>query len=128
MATPSYRPQKDKDSVPWLKNLAGKLPLHKTTLGLTDAEVASVGADAQMWEWMVNWCEAMRSRAQSITAYKNQLRNGPAGPVTAPPGSPDPGPPPSPVAFDIFGRLGMLVQRLKNHPNYTENIGRDLNV
>lgn len=128
MARPSYRPPKDKDSVVWLKNFAAKLPAYQAALGLTANEITSVSADALMWEWTVAWGEAMRTRSQSVTTFKNQLRDGPAGAPAAPPAPPDYGTPPGPVAPDIFGRIGMLVQRLKNHPNYTDTIGRDLGV
>ncbi|MBI5387314.1 MAG: hypothetical protein HZA90_21850 [Verrucomicrobia bacterium] len=128
MAKPHYLPPKDQDRVVWLNNFAGKLPTHKVTVGLADADVVSAQADAAAWQWIVGWNEAMRTRAQTVTAYKNQLRNGPAGAATAPPAAPEYAAAPLNVAPDLFGRIGMLVQRIKNHPAYTEVIGQDLGI
>jgi hypothetical protein len=126
MPTLHYLPPKDQDRVAWLNNFAAKLPAYKTTFGLSDADLAGVAADAVMWEWMVGWCEAMRTRAQNITAFKNQLRDGPEGAVALPPGAPDFRAAPPSVAPDVFGRIGRLVQTIKNHRAYTEASGRDL--
>ncbi len=128
MARPHYLPPKDQDRITWLNNFSTKLPGYKTTFNLTDADLAGVEADAAMWAWLVPWCEVMRARVQNLTAYKSQLRDGPGGPATAPPGAPTFDEPPATVPYDMFGRLGMLVQRIKNHPAYTDAIGQDLRI
>ncbi len=128
MSKPSFISYPDQPRVNWLNNLAGKLPAYQTTLDLPAATVASVADDAKMWAWIVGWAEALRTRLQNVTAFKRQLRDGPAAPATAPLGAPDYPEAPAAVAADIFGRIGLLVQRIKNHPAYTEAIGRDLQL
>ena len=124
MSKPSFIPYPAQQRVTWLT----KLPAYQTTFDLPTAAVASVADDAAMWAWIVRWAEALRTRKQNLTAFKRQLRDGPAAPATIPPGAPDYPAPPAAVVADIFGRVGLLVQRIKNHPAYTEAVGRDLQI
>jgi ribosome modulation factor len=128
MPKPHYLPTKDQDRAVWLNNFAAKLPGYQAAFHLTATEVAAVQADAAAWQWLVGWVEALRTRTQQLVAYKAQLRDGPAGPATPPPGPPEFDPPAATAAADIFGRVGALVQRLKNHPAYTEAVGQDLGI
>ena len=57
------------------------------------------------------------------------LRDGPLGSPTPPvPAALTLPATPTEVETGIFKRVTKFVQRLKNHPNYTENMGEDLGI
>ena len=127
MARSRYLPAKDKDRMVWLGSFASKLNLHALTLGISAAELASVEADAAMYTFIVNRVEQMKREINKWVAYKNMISSGEevvsALPVTL---SPVAAPPEVPGA--LFRRITKMVNRIKNHPNYTESIGMDLGV
>ena len=109
-------------------NIAGKLGGYKTTFGLSDPDVAVVVADAACFHYILNAQQQTLIYAQALTAYKNNARNGTAGSLGPMPPAPVLGTPPAMVAPGIGKRFTDLVAHLKNHKNYTDAIGRDLQI
>ena len=99
-------------------------------MDITPAEQTSVDNDSAMYEYiMITMHPAYKTKVQDITAFKNIMRGGPLGTPTPPiPVAPTLPAAPTAVEPGIFKRVAMFVQRLKNHPNYTENIGEDLGI
>ena len=131
MERSSYLPKDEAGQSLWLNNLAQKLPLYATPLGVTAAVVTQVQNDAKNFAAMLGFLEALRQYSSQSTAYKNLLRQGnggntPIGTLATAPTLPvfTPAPP----VGDIFGRLAKMVATIKNNANYTEAIGQDLGV
>ena len=125
-----YLPPGDLAKVSWIKNLANKTPIYATVLDITLAEQTSIDDDAAMYEYIVMTMHpAYKTKVQDITSFKNIMRDGPLG-TPAPPIPVAPTLPAAPTAVEpgIFQRVAKFVQRLKSHPNYTENIGEDLGI
>ncbi|HEY4788738.1 MAG TPA: hypothetical protein VIH57_21955 [Bacteroidales bacterium] len=129
MAKNSYLPVTDADRSAWLKNFSGKLPKYATPLGLTAAETTAVAADSLMFTFAIDQVDWFKKESAKRVAYKNLLAAGEPGKqlgdypalgetITAP----------AAVPSGIFIRNSKLVQRIKNHQNYTAAIGEDLGI
>ena len=125
-----YLPQGDTLKVTWLKQFASKTPVYATVLDITAGEQTSLDDDANMFEYIViTMHPAYKTKVQDITSFKNIMRDGPLGTPTPPvPVAPTLPAAPTAVEPGIFKRVAKFVQRLKSHPNYTENIGEDLGI
>jgi hypothetical protein len=123
-------PRTEPELVIWLKNFAQSFGTHAPTLGFTAAEVAAVQADAAMLDYLVSdSLPAYKANLDARYSYKNLIKNGPAGsPGGAPPPAPTVGVAPATVAPGILPRLRQLVQRIKNAPAYTADIGEALGI
>ncbi len=122
-------PPLDIPKVNFLKNLNNKAPLYKTILAITDSELDSLNNDTLMFEYVINMQEAYKTTKESITAFKDILRDGVKGTQSLViPTAPVLPPAPAMVAPGIFKRVAKFIKRLKSHPNYSENIGEDLGV
>jgi len=128
MAKSHYLPRTDHERVVWLNNFADKFPLYADTFGLT-SEVEGVANDAAMFAYVVAMVENSTTTKERWVDFKNLRRNGTSA-LSVVPILETPAPPPAPaaVAAGIFTRLGPLVQRIKNHPRYTADIGKDLGI
>ena len=126
--TAPYLPDSDSGKADFLANFAAKLPAHAALLGVTSDEQADAAIAASAFPWALAAQTQYRTAAQQWTAFKNQLRDGPEGPVAAPSA---PALPPKPATLadgGIFARIGRLVRKIKAHAAYTEAIGRDLGI
>lgn len=125
-----YLAKDDPGKVTWLKILSSKTPTYAVVLDITPAEQTSLNDDSAMFEYIVNNMHpAYKTKVQDITAFKNIMRDGPLGTPTPPiPVAPTLPAAPTVVNSGIIPRVTKFVQRLKNHPSYTENIGEDLGI
>ena len=123
-----YLPANDDGKDPWLANFAAKLANYQPVLGLTLADVLSVSNDAAYYHWMLTSQMQVAAYAQQWTAYKNAGRNGTGLTLGAAPIAPSLGVPPPAVAANIFGRVILLVARIKVAPGYTDAIGQALEI
>lgn len=128
MSKKYYLPRTDSGKLLWLQNFALKFNVY--VLDQTNAEKDLVAFSNDWFTYAMTLNETSSTFSQNVTQWKNLLRGGPAdqvmGPVpvfTAPaaPGVANPGP-------DIFGQITKVVNRLKNHANYTLAIGEDLGI
>jgi len=129
MAKGFYLPKKDKDKVVWLKNFNLKFSNYATALGFTAADVTAVGKDAAMFEYLVLIIAMYLHEKEQKVKYKQILAEGPIGHALGALPAPAtlPAAPPA-VPAGIFPRIAKIVQRIKNHPDYSEAVGRDLGV
>jgi hypothetical protein len=122
-----YMPKSDSGKVLWLNNFAAKLPTYAATLSIDAGTIAQIQIDSDVFGEILIFQNNLKDTMESYTAYKNLLRSGtgsltPLPPIPTPPTlSPDAQP-------NIFGRVASLVQTIKNHPNYNESIGDDLQI
>ena len=97
-----------------MDNIAVKLPGYATALGVTPAEVASVQADAAMFNYIMDMQEAYKTFKQNVSDYKNVLRDGPLGaPLGAVPVFPTLPVAPAAVSAGVFARIRKLAGRIK---------------
>lgn len=128
MAKTYWLPTDDTGKRDWLNHFAGELPNHKTAVGVTDPEVASVVADAAYFTYVLGAQQSYGAAAQQWTAFKNKARNGTGTTMGALPAAPTLGTAPTAVAPGIFKRTASLVARIKNHSGYTDAIGQALEI
>ncbi|HTH56710.1 MAG TPA: hypothetical protein VL728_11745 [Cyclobacteriaceae bacterium] len=128
MGKSHYLPRTDQERVVWLNNFSAKFAVYAATFGMA-SEVAGVAKDAAMFAYTVAMVETSTTTKEQWVDFKNLMRNGTptqlAVPVIAPPPLPAA---PAAVQAGIFTRAGQQVQRIKNNPNYTEAIGKDLGI
>ena len=123
-----YLPSDDNGKSTWLNNLANKLPTYKTALGLSDADVAGIQADAAFFAYALNAQQQVAAYSQQWTAYKNSARNGGDPSLGPAPVAPSFVTVPAPVAPGIIFRATALVARIKVSPGYTDSIGQALEL
>jgi len=129
MAKDYFLPRTDMDRAVWLTNFANKFAAVAAGLGFTPADVTSVNNDAAMFTYLLNQVETYTTAKELRVNYKNLIKNGPLGsPGGAAPVAPTVPAAPTLVAPGIFPRIGQLVQRIKNNPNYTEAMGHDMGI
>ncbi|HEX8495148.1 MAG TPA: hypothetical protein VF658_20070 [Pyrinomonadaceae bacterium] len=123
-------PRSDAELVIWFRNFAQHFNTHAARLGFTPAEVLAVQADAAMLEYLIaDLIPSFQAGLQARTVYKNLIKNGPVGaPGGDPPAAPVFNPAPVTVAPGILPRVRKLIQRIKASPNYTDDIGSDLDT
>jgi len=125
----SYLPRPDKDRVVWLNNFASKFAQVANALGFPTADVTSVNNDATMFSYLVNQVEVYTTAKEQRVDYRNLIKEGPIGsPAGVMPVAPTTGTVPTVVAPGIFPRISQLVGRIKNMPNYTDAMGRDMGI
>lgn len=126
----SFLPANQVDFVNWLATFDTKLNSYLTVLNITAAEKASVHADFIWAQFAVLQADLFKTEASERLSFRDTLRHGPIGTpalqtpelqsITFPAGAP--------VPPGIEPRIRALVQRIKNHSNYTETIGHDLDI
>ena len=129
MAKSFYLPRADKARAIWLNNFAAKFAAIAATLGFTPAEVTAVNDDATMFNYVMNLIATFTSEKEERVEYKNMLRSGNIGSSMGTfPTMPAIAAPPAAVPAGIFPRIAQTVQRIKNHPDYTDALGHDLGI
>ncbi|MFH0894805.1 MAG: hypothetical protein V2A54_10260 [Bacteroidota bacterium] len=124
-----YMPKGDKEKELWLMNFATQFSAVATNLGFTAADVTSVNNDYAAYKFMVDIVEIFKTETQERTRYKDLLADGTIGsPLGNIPTLPTLPAAPVTVGAGVFKRIAMIVQRIKNHPNYNEATGRNLGI
>ncbi|MEQ1606794.1 MAG: hypothetical protein ABL999_18170 [Pyrinomonadaceae bacterium] len=112
----------------FLQNMAIKLPGFQVTLGLTLAEVATLGSDADNYNYIISTAPQVNDTKDAFYSFKSELIDGepdttaivpPVFPIIA---TPDPALP------GIIRRTRNLIRRIKSAPGYTPIIGEDLGL
>jgi len=120
-----YYPHRDSERVLWHNTFSSKLATYATQLDLTTTDVNGAKADALYLAYIIGFLESVLTYKQQLTAFKNILLNGinlGALPALVS------GTAPAAVNAGIQKRTRSMVQRIKNHRNYTEAIGNDLGI
>lgn len=124
-----YLPKREGDLVIWFNDHAAGVQTHGTTVGMSAAEKAQTLTDAATVEHAVEGRQLIDTDREEWTAYKDIL-------LYAPLNTPLPGTPTDAnkgtlglgALAAIIARTRQMVERIKNHPAYTEAIGADLGV
>ncbi len=113
-----------------LKNFASKLVTYKTVLGITDAELVEAAADALFYDYVLQTDMEVETFAHNYKNYKNTARYGSKNTTTlgALPTLTAFVAPPTTVGGNIQSRFSQKAAKAKTSPNYTEAIGKDLDI
>jgi len=126
MAKNYYLPTEDTLRCTWFSNFAGKLGTYASDLEISPSDQASVVADCLFFAYVCDARNQFNQFAKDWTAYKNGARSGPTLGVM--PVAPVLAAAPALVEPNIFLRITKLVNRIKNHPAYTDSMGQDLGI
>lgn len=128
MAKQYYLPDQDAPRATWLTTLAAAAPAFAAKYGLTPADLATLTDGGKAFTAVLAARETFTNLGQSLTAYKNALRDGlPQGQTVVVPTVPalalgpvvDPG---------IFGRVTAIVNKIKVNPAYTAADGEAMGI
>jgi len=122
-----YLPNDDAGRAALLEHLAAHLPALAETLELGESHIKQLEADAAAFSYTLTSLESVQATAKRWTAYKNLQRDGGDGTATYPHVAHLPPAAPA-VPHGIIPRLTGLVARIKAAKNYSEDIGKELNI
>jgi len=124
-----YLPKGDKEREGWLNSFATEFEALAPDLGFTAAEITEVTNFAAAYTYVLKTMNIFKSENHEWTAYKDLLADGDIGSHLGPfPGMPVMPVAPTVVPAGIFKCIAKIVQRVKNHPNYDESIGKNLGI
>lgn len=113
----------------WLNTFYTELQTVGANLGISAAEIAEVGKFALAYSYVLQVANLFKWEEHERTKYKDLLADGAIGShLGAFPTMPTLPVAPDAVPAGIFKIIGKLVQRIKNHPNYDESIGKNLGI
>ncbi|MEI8203965.1 MAG: hypothetical protein WCH34_13175 [Bacteroidota bacterium] len=124
-----YFPTKAADKLQFHFNFRTEIPSIGLNLGLTQEEIDDIIADYLVAVYISNLISIVRPFSEEVTTYKDIVLDGaigsPLGPLPVMPALPVA---PTAVPAGIYKRLAATVQRIKNHKNYNESIGKTLGI
>ena len=128
MAKQYYLPATDGPRATWLDAFAVAAPAFAAKYGLTADDLAALTDGGAAFRRVLAARETFSNFVQSLTGYKNALRDGlPAGQTVAVPTLPtlDLG---TAIEPGIFGRVTAVVNKIKVNPRYTAADGNALGI
>jgi hypothetical protein len=135
-----FYPNNKPDQIIWLENLRNKIANHAAVVGINTATCNATIADARWLIYVqVSWLPAMREWAKSCTEALKLTETSTNNkmfvlPVFVPPAPPAAELPPGvlpaviPVKEGALDRIFTVVQLIKDHESYTDQIGVDLGI
>lgn len=127
---PTWLPSREADRLVWLQNFALKLNTYVGTAGIVAGDVTNVNGYRDLYLWIINRTDQVRTVSQDLTEWKRLLAEGPVGtPIgTAPVAPVYPAPPLFVPVSGIFPLIIALAERIRNTAGYTTAIGEDLGI
>ena len=124
-----YLPKDNLGKAIWLNNFASKFAVVAPAFGFTPADITAVNGYAAMFNYLINTVETLIAAKENFVKYKSIIRNNAIGSSTGVfPALPVLPAAPAAVPAGIFLIVAHIVQRIKNHPDYTDALGRDLGI
>ena len=129
MSTSSIIPRDDTNKLVLLQQLNAQLSNYASALDITASDLTQLKVGLDWFDYSLKAQETTQNYSHALVALKNTLRDGPKSTAINLPSPPlfTPTPTSEPYA-DIFGFLGALITRIKNHKNYTDAIGKALKI
>ena len=122
-------PRDDASKLSLLQHLDINLPNYAVALEISSDDLAQLKIGLEAFDYCLKAQDAANNYNNALFAFKRALRDGPKNAnVTPPPLPAFPAAPTAPLYADIFGFIGPLITRIKMHKNYTETIGKALNI
>lgn len=108
-----------------LQHLNAHLPNYAADLEVSASDITQLKGGGEWFDYITK----AQNHANALVNLKRVLSDGPKNiTVNLPPLPVFPPTPESESYADIFGFLGALISRIKKHNNYTEAIGKALNI
>ncbi len=125
----SVIPRDDISKLSLLQHLNSQLLSYAVVLEISAEDLARLKTGLDWFDYSLKAQDAIKNYGNSLVTLKRILRDGPKNTTVNTPLSPALPTPPTQEPFaDIFGFLGSLITRIKNHRNYTEAIGKALKI
>jgi hypothetical protein len=125
----TFLPGSDSGLVPWLQNLASKIGGFAAKYNIQPNEVTKVQEGVAFLVYWILTRESVKNAVKSVTAYKNEVRDGvkaggsasvpPADILFTPPTAVDPG---------VIPFILSIVGRIKKHQGYTTADGNQMGL
>lgn len=129
MAKQYYLPRPDAGKLSWLLNFSQKIGTYSASLNVTAPEVTFVGNFYSFYAYVLSSIGSFKTYGQDLIEYKKNLLGGAVGSVLGGfPSVPVLAAAPAATGAGSLTIIQTLVQRIKNHPNYTTAIGEDLGI
>ena len=123
-----YMPPREGDSAKWLAVRSHGIAKYGATLGLSPAEITDAQANCAFGAAVIEVQDEVIGYARSLTQFK-QAALWATGPCTAwPAGYTVPADLPPVSHAGVLALTTLLVKRLKAHPAYTVDIGKELGI
>lgn len=121
-------PRDDAGKLALLQHVNISLPNYAVALEISADDIAQLKASFDSFDYCLKAQDSANNYSNALFAFKRVLRDGPKDAVLKAPTLPVLPIMPSTFYPDIFGFLGALITRIKKHKNYTEAIGKALNI
>ncbi len=122
-------PRDDANKLALLEHLDLNLASYSTALEISADDLAQLKIGLEGFDYSLKALDAATNYSNALYAFKRALRDGPSNANVVPPSLPIfPAAPASALYADIFGFVGSFISRIKKHKNYTEAIGKALNI
>ncbi|RIZ68908.1 MAG: hypothetical protein D0530_11130 [Methylococcales bacterium] len=122
-------PRDDASKLILLHHLDLNLPNYAVDLDISSDDLAQLKIGLDGFDYCLKALNAATNYSNALFAFKRALRDGPINANVNPPSAPIfPTAPATALYADIFGFVGPLITRIKKHKNYTEAIGKALNI
>ena len=129
MAKQYYLPRPEPDKLSWMLNFSQKIGTYSASLNVTAPEVTFITNFYDYFAYVLSAATIFKTYSQNLSEYKKNLLSGNVGAVLgAFPAVPTLGAVPPATGSGSLITLTKLVQRIKNHSNYTTAIGEDLGI
>lgn len=120
-------PKSEAELVVFMENIALKLPDLQVTLGLTNADITAVAANAQNLTYLVNISQTVTDSKEAFFDFKREMLYGEIASTPSLPTFPTITTPAT-ISGGIITWLKALLKRIKAAPGYTEQIGEELGL
>lgn len=122
-------PRDDAGKLALLQHLRAHLPNYAAALEISAEDMAQLQSGLDWFDYSLKAQDAAKIYTDALFTFKRALRDGPKNAALQLPPQPVwPAAPGAAPYADIFGFLGGLIARVKRHKNYTESIGKALNI
>ncbi len=122
-------PRDDANKLVLLQNLNINLPSYAATLEISADDLAQLKIGLEGFDFSIKAQDAANNYNNALYAFKRAIRDGPSNANVIPPSPPIfPTAPTTVLYANIFGFISPLISRIKKHKNYTEAIGKALNI
>jgi tetratricopeptide (TPR) repeat protein len=122
-------PRDDASKLVLLQHLDLNLTSYAEALEISTNDLAQLKIGLEGFDYSLKAQDAANNYNNALFAFKRALRDGPNNANVVPPLLPIfPTLPTSTLYANIFGFVGPLITRIKKHKNYTEAIGKALNI
>ena len=122
-------PRDDANKLVLLQHLNINLPSYAATLEISADDLAQLKIGLEGFDFSIKAQDAANNYNNALYAFKRAIRDGPSNANVIPPSPPIfPTAPTTALYANIFGFISPLISRIKKHKNYTEAIGKALNI